>query len=164
VSFIGRTPERQGLPLALAAFRRIRAFFPGARLVVVGSTGPAEPGVMYLGVVDQATKARVLGASDVFLCPARYEGFGIAAREAMRAGIATIVSPHVPLDGNELRSAARIVDQDDEGGYASALAELFADPALRRSLGAAGRAFAERFRPERMMERFEEIFRPLLPG
>ncbi len=162
VSFIGHTPDRQGLPLALEAFRRVRAFFPGARFLVVGSSGASAAGVSYLGFVDEATKARVLRASDLFLFPARYEGFGLAPREAMRAGVATIVSRHVPIDGAGRSSVVRVVPEDDAGAYASELAELLADPALRRQLGERGRAYAEQFRPERMAERFEEIVRPVL--
>jgi glycosyltransferase involved in cell wall biosynthesis len=162
VAFIGRTPARQGLPTALEAFRRIRAFFPGARLAVVGSSTAAEPGVLSLGPVDEETKARVLRAADVFLFPARYEGFGLAPREAMRYGVPTIVSAHVPLEGIAAPQAVRIVATDEPGDYASELAELLADPALARAVGEAGRRAADEFSYGRMADRFEEIFRPLL--
>ncbi|MCI4348719.1 MAG: glycosyltransferase family 4 protein [Thermoplasmata archaeon] len=162
VAFIGRTPERQGLPIALDAFRRVRSFFPGARFLVVGCSVPTEPGVMPLGVVDEATKAEVLRASDVFLFPARYEGFGLAPREAMRYGVATLVSRQVPLDGIDPKKAVRIVASDEPGDYASELAELLADPALRRSIGEAGKVYADDFRYERMAERFEGCLAPLL--
>ncbi len=162
VAFVGRTPERQGLPIALEAFRRIRVFFPGARCVVVGSSPKAEPGVLSLGVVDDATKARALRAADVFLFPARYEGFGIAPREAMRYGLAAVVSSHVPLDGIDRKEAVRVVASDDPGDYASELAELLADPALRRRIGEAGKACADDLSFDRMAERFEQVFVPML--
>ncbi|HEV2166611.1 MAG TPA: glycosyltransferase family 4 protein [Thermoplasmata archaeon] len=163
VSFIGRTPERQGLATALSAFQRVRVFFPGARFVVVGSTAPSEPGVLSLGVVDELTKARVLRASDVFLFPARYEGFGLAPREAMRYGVATVVSRHVPLEGVDPKRSVRVVPSDDPAEYASELAELLADPRLRRSVGEAGQAYADRFSYARMADQFERFLAPLLP-
>jgi glycosyltransferase involved in cell wall biosynthesis len=163
VAFVGRTPERQGLTTALDAFRRVRVFFPGARFIVVGSTPPAEPGVLVLGVVDEETKARALRAADVFLFPARYEGFGLAPREAMGYGLAAVVSSHVPLDGIDRDEAVRVVASDDPADYASELAELLADPALRRSIGEAAQACAEEFSFDRMAERFEKVFAPLLP-
>ena len=164
VAFVGRTPERQGLPTALDAFRRVRVFFPGARFIVVGSRPKAEPGVLVLGIVDEAAKARALRAADVFLFPARYEGFGLAPREAMGYGLAAVVSAHVPLDGIDREEAIRVVATDDPGDYASELAELLADPALRRSIGEAAQACAEEFSFDRMAERFEKIFVPLLPA
>ena len=163
VAFIGRTPDRQGLPTALEAFRRVRVFFPGARFVVVGSSPKTEPGVLSLGVVDEETKARALRASDVFLFPARYEGFGLAPREAMGYGLAAVVSSHVPLDGIDRTEAIRVVSSDDPAEYASELAELLADPALRRSIGEAAAECARDFTFDRMAERFEKVFLPMLP-
>ena len=163
VSFVGRTPERQGRDIALAAFRRVRVLFPGVRFLLVGSTVPTEPGVASLGVVDEPTKARVYRASDVFVFPARYEGFGLAPREAMRYGVSTIASRQVPLEGLP-KGAARVVGDDDPGSYASELADLLSDPALRRRVGEAGRAWADGFSYARMAERFEAMVSPLLAG
>ncbi|MCI4331634.1 MAG: glycosyltransferase family 4 protein [Thermoplasmata archaeon] len=162
VAFIGRTPDRQGLPVALEAFKRVRVFFPGARFLVVGSPVRSGTGVMGLGVVDEETKAKVLRAADVFIFPAKYEGFGLAPREAMRYGLATIVSRHVPMEGLPDQEACRVVASDDPGEFASDLAELLADPALRREIGTRGREYADRFSYARMAERFEEVFGPLL--
>lgn len=158
VAFVGKTPDRQGLDLALEAFRRVRVFFPGARFLVVGSSPKTEPGVNGLGVVDEPTKARVYRAADVFVFPARYEGFGLAPREAMRYGLATVVSAHVPLDGATAPDDVRVVTDDDPGTYASELAELLADPATRRELGRRGQVYADTLSYEKMAERFETLF------
>jgi glycosyltransferase involved in cell wall biosynthesis len=160
VAFVGRTPDRQGLDLALDAFRRVRVFFPGARFLVAGSTPKAEPGVAALGVVDEPTKARIYRAADVFVFPARYEGFGLAPREAMRYGVATVVSRHVPLDGAVAGTDVRVVPDDDPGSYSSELAELLADPATCRALGQHGKTYADSLSYERMAERFETLFAP----
>ncbi len=162
LSFIGRNPERQGLPTALAAFRKVRALFPGARLLVVGSPAPSESGVVGLGVVDELTKARVLRASHLFVFPARYEGFGLAPREAMRYGVPAIVSRHVPLEGIDPKSAVRIVDSDDPADYAAEIAGLLADPAKCRAMGEAGRRYADAFSYGRMAELFERFLAPSL--
>ncbi|MCI4356677.1 MAG: glycosyltransferase family 4 protein [Thermoplasmata archaeon] len=160
VAFVGKTPDRQGLDIALEAFRRIRVFFPGARFLVAGSSPKVEPGVASLGVVDEPTKARVFRAADVFLFPARYEGFGLAPREAMRYGAATVVSRHVPMDGAVAGTDVRVAADDDPGTFASELAELLADPATRRALGQHGKAYADTLSYERMAERFEGFFAP----
>ena len=162
VLFVGRTPERQGLPAALESFRRVRVFFPGARMIVVGCQAPNEPGVLSLGLVDELTKANAYRAADLFLFPTRYEGFGLAPREAMRYGLPVITSSHVPLDGAHPPNDVRVVRSDDPGDYASELAELLADPALRRQVGEAGKAWADEFSFTKMAERFERLFQPFL--
>ncbi|MCI4334686.1 MAG: glycosyltransferase family 4 protein [Thermoplasmata archaeon] len=162
VLFVGRTPERQGLPATLEAFRRMRPLFAGVRLIIVGSSVPSEPGVLSLGLVDEETKARAYRAADVFLFPARYEGFGLAPREAMRYGVATIVSAQVPLEGAESPRQVRVVHSDDPGEYASELAELLADSGMRRAQGEAGRLWADQFSYARMAQQFEELLEPIL--
>lgn len=159
VLFVGRTPERQGLPMVLAAFRRIRPLFQGVRLIVVGSTLPTEPGVLSLGVVDEETKARAFRAADLFALPARYEGFGLAPREAMRYGIATVVSTQVPMEGADPKRDVRIVPPEDVAAWASELADLLADTGARRAMGEAGRVWADGFRYEKMADRFEALVR-----
>jgi glycosyltransferase involved in cell wall biosynthesis len=162
VAFLGRTPDRQGLPIALDAFRRVRVFFPGARFLVAGCAVPPEPGVMSFGIVDEIVKSRILHAADLFLFPARYEGYGLAPREAMRAGVATIVSAHVPIDGAVAGRELRVVAEDDPGAYASDLAELLADPAQRRVVAEAGRQYAAQFGIDRTTARIEAVFAPFL--
>ncbi len=164
LSFIGRTPERQGLPIAVEAFRKIRVIFPGARLLVVGSEAKEEAGVTGMGVVDEITKARVLRASDLFVFPARYEGFGLAPREAMRYGVPVVTSRHVPLEGIDAKGAVRIVGSDDPAEYAAEITGLLADPSLARSMGAAGKAYADSFSYARMAELFERYLAPHLTG
>jgi glycosyltransferase involved in cell wall biosynthesis len=162
--FVGRSPDRQGLPLALDAFRRVRVFFPGARFLIAGSNMRSEPGVSALGLVDEVTKAQVLRAADVFLFPARVSGYDLPPREAMRYGIATVVSPQVSLDGIPVETAVRVVAGDQPGDYASVLAELLADPAMRRTLGTAGREATDHFSYAKMAERFEAVVRPTIAG
>jgi len=41
-------PEPSGLDRVLEAFRRVRPFFPGVRLVVAGAPAPSDPGVIAL--------------------------------------------------------------------------------------------------------------------
>jgi glycosyltransferase involved in cell wall biosynthesis len=155
VLFVGHSPDAQGLPLAIESFRRVRVFFPGARFAVLGCTAPSEPGVVSFGVVDEATKARAFAAGDVFLYPARESTLPLAALEAMRYGVAAIVGPKVRFPPPGPGAGARVVASDVPGDYASDLAEMLADPALRRRIATAGRRYAEEFTFARMAEAFE---------
>ena len=154
-AFVGHRPESQGLPIALEAFRRSRVFFPGARFLVVGSAPKQDPGVIPLGISDEATKARVLRAADLFLFPTREDGPASPVAEAMRYGVPAIVSPRVTFEGADPKRQFRRVASDDPGDYAAEFAELFADPALRRRIGEAGKSFADQYGAARNAQVFE---------
>ena len=145
------SPELSGTDRAREAFRRVRSFFPGSRLVVSGTTGPADPGVIYAPERDRATLARGLAAADVVVFDRRRVGFDPGAVLAMRAGRCVILGPEVRLPV-EPGPAARIVASDDPGEFASVLAELLADPAARRAVAAAAERYAAPYDPARVAE------------
>lgn len=144
-------PEPAGADLAREAFRRVRSFFPGARLVVAGASVPADSGVAVAPSRDLATFSRAISAADVVVAPRRTPGFDPGLVLALRAGRASIVGPAVrfPLDP---AGAVRAVPTDDPGEFASVLAELLADPAARRELGLAAARYAAPFDPERVRD------------
>ncbi len=139
-------PEPAGIDRSREAFRRIRPFFPGARLLVVGTDAPTDPGLVALPDRDAATYARALAAADVAIFARREVGFDPGVILALRAGVAPIVLPEVRLP-RDPGDAVRRVDSSDPGDFASALAELVADPALRRTMGVAGREVAAAYDP-----------------
>jgi glycosyltransferase involved in cell wall biosynthesis len=94
--------------------------------------------VRFLGRVDDVTS--VLAAADVLVMPSRQEGLGVAALEAMAAGLPVIASrvgglPEAVVDGE----TGLLVPPADAPALAAAIAWLAADRALARRLGAAGR-------------------------
>lgn len=139
--------EEAGVDRAREAFRRIRPLFPGVRLVIAGAEAPVEPGVHADPERERSVFVRALAAADVALFAPRTPGFDPGLILALRQGVAPVALGTVrlpaPADG-----AVRIVPGEDPGDLASAVAELVADLAQRRSLGAAGPAYAARFLPE----------------
>jgi hypothetical protein len=161
-AFLAGSADVDGRAVALEAFERVRPIFPGARLLMAGKGARSEPGVMPFDPADEEARARVLRASDVALFPYGPGTSGLAPREAMRYGIATVTSRRIPLDGADPERATRRVPADDSGEYASALAELFAEPDRRRAIAAAGRAYADTLTFEKMAEAFEGELRSVL--
>ncbi|MGI0071770.1 MAG: hypothetical protein ACRECT_06875 [Thermoplasmata archaeon] len=143
--------ESSGVDAAREAFRRVRSFFPGARLLVAGAAAPAEPGVVVAPERDGATFARAFAAADVAIFGRRTPGFDPGVVLALRAGCCGIVGPGVRLPVDPAQ-AVRTVPADDPGELASVLAELLADPAARRSLAAGGERYAAAFEPARIAE------------
>lgn len=96
-----------------------------------------EAQVRFLGRVDDV--AGLLAGADVMVMPSRQEGLGVAALEAMAAGVPVIASrvgglPEAVVDGE----TGLLVPPDDAAALGVALARLAADSGLRRRLGAAG--------------------------
>lgn len=150
--------EPAGVDRACEVFRRVRPFFPGARLVVVGASAPEDPGVVSVPGRDRRTFALGLVAANVALFAGRRPGFDPVLVNAMRAGVAPASVPGVrlPIDPE---GAVRYAVSDDPGDLASTLAELLADPALCREIAARGMKKAERYLPERVLQSVDAALR-----
>ena len=120
--------------------------------------------VRFLG--RRADVGDLLAACDVFALPARREGLGVAALEAMAAGRPVVASAvgglgEAVIDGR----TGLLVAPGDAAALATALRRLVSEPALRAALGAAGPArVAEGFLPEQMVAAYERLYRDILAG
>src|SRR6202165_3493823 len=107
---VGTVEPRKNYPRLLAAFRQMRGRSlpilingrPGVpELVIAGRPGwaygdtlqriAAEPGVRYLGHVDEPTLTALYEAASVLASPSLYEGFGLPLLEAMAHGVPAVV-------------------------------------------------------------------------
>ncbi|MBO4239578.1 MULTISPECIES: glycosyltransferase family 4 protein [Pseudonocardia] len=158
VGYVGRFDEpRKGMPVLLAALRRVVAERPDVRLLVVGrgdgdrlrrAAGPGLAGrIDLLGPVDEATKAAALRSVAVFCAPHRGgESFGMVLTEAMAAGApvlaADLESFRAVLDDGR---AGALFPPGDDAALAAALTRLLDDGTARARLAAAGRERAQRY-------------------
>jgi glycosyltransferase involved in cell wall biosynthesis len=153
---VGTVEPRKNYPRLLAAYRHLRGralpFIINGRpgvptLVIAGRPGWAygdtlqriqsEPGVKYVGHVDEPTLEALYQSASVFVFPSLYEGFGLPLLEAMAHGVPAVVSGAGALP--ELAAGAAItIDAADPGALAGALERLLADESLRRQLGEEG--------------------------
>lgn len=98
-------------------------------------------------------------ATDIFVLPSRFEGFGLVLAEAMAAGAACVTynSSNMPelIDHERNGLLVPIADID---ALANAIVRLCNDAELRKRLGAAARQTVhERFSAERMTEDYEAL-------
>ncbi len=133
------------LAAAREAFQRLRPIFAGAHLVLAGAAADAGNGVTVRPARSLEQFVLAIGAGDlaVFAGPRPPSDPGVAL--ALRLGVCPIVARGAELPA-EVEPAVRRVD----GGtpeLASAIAELLADPAGRRALGADAAKIAGRFSP-----------------
>jgi glycosyltransferase involved in cell wall biosynthesis len=149
VLYVGRLAAMKGVDTFLRAAARLVPTFPDVLFVVAGE-GPEysrlihlaaslEIGdhVMFLGKVTEEERDVLLAGSSVFVLPSVVEPFGIAALEAMAAGVPTIVSKTSGVA--EISSGAFQVDFWDAEEFASRIAELLEYPTLRAAMGEQGR-------------------------
>ena len=108
----------------------------------------------------------LLRASDLFVHPSREEGFSNAILEAMAAGLPVVAcdvggNPEAVVDGE----TGRLVPPRNAAAFASAVAELLADPEKRKTMGEAGRLRATgRFSLDRMVGEMESLYESLARG
>lgn len=151
----------------LADAERVRLWVAGegplrAELeALAGRLGLAQR-VRFLG--QRADKADLLAACDVLALPSRQEGLGVAALEAMAAGVAVVASrvgglAQAVVDGG----TGLLVPPEDPRALAAALQKLCDDGALRERLAAAGPArIREGFLAEQMVAAYAALYDELL--
>ena len=94
IGFVGRADDpRKNVQVLVESFREVRARFPHARLRLIGKPPrePLEPGVEVTGYVQDVPP--VLRECSLFVLPSLQEGFGIAAAEALAAGVPVVSTP-----------------------------------------------------------------------
>ncbi|WP_298235867.1 glycosyltransferase [uncultured Azohydromonas sp.] len=144
VLFVGRLDRQKGVDVLVEAARGLgdRASVRIVGDAVVAGRRPdwgADAGhVEWLGWLDQAGVAAQLNACDVVVMPSRWEGFGLVAVEAMRAG--------KPVWASAVGGLREVVADGVTGrlfpvGDVAALRALLmqARPATLRRMGEAGR-------------------------
>lgn len=149
VLYLGRLAAMKGVDTFLRAAARL-APFDDETLFVVAGEGPEYPRlvtlaahlgigdrVLFLGRVTEDERAVLLSSASVFVLPSVVEPFGIAALEAMSAGVPAIVSKTSGVA--EITGAVFAVDFWDIDEFASRIGELLQYPALRQTMGEVGR-------------------------
>ena len=116
----------------------------------------------FLGRREDA--AELLGACDALVLPARREGLGVAALQAMAAGRAVIGSAVGGLAEVLVeRESGLLVPPEDAAGLAAAIEELYKDRALRERLAAGGRPRLEQgYLANQMVAAYDDMYRRVL--
>ena len=166
IGFIGRLETRKGLLDLARAWRSILEKLPDAWLVIVGK-GPDEqqargllgdaPNVRWLGY--RSDVASLLASMHVLAMPSHWEGFGLAAVEAMAAGVPVVATdasslPEIITDG----VSGRLVPPRNPDALAAAIVTVASDPVMRANLAEGGRQRVRaEFGVERMVKGYERV-------
>jgi rhamnosyl/mannosyltransferase len=115
--------------------------------------------VHFAGRVAPASVAGYLDGADLFILPARHEGLGLAAIEALLAGVPILVCRDGGglLDVLEVEGAGRAVEPT-AAALAAGIDATLDDPESRPRAHQAGRVWAARLEPEQVAERCERWY------
>jgi len=157
---VGRMVSKKGYQVLLPLLPELLARHDALHVVLAGAgdllddlrrrTQPWGDRVHLPGVVLRDTLPDLFRAADAFVLPALHDASGNVdglpnvILEAMASGLPVVASgisgiPLAVTDGRE----GRLVPERDPGALAAALAEVVADGAARRRMGAAARRKAE---------------------
>ncbi|MFN7918887.1 MAG: glycosyltransferase [Bryobacteraceae bacterium] len=154
--FLSRIDQKKGLDLLIPAFAQLRRTVPDAELVIAGS-GSSEMDTWLTRIVEQhrvaghvlragflegERKWEALSDSDVFVLPSYSENFGVAAVEAMSAGLPLVISDQVGIHPDVSRAHAGLVTPCNAESLASALAAVCTNAGMRREMSQRAAALA----------------------
>ena len=165
VLFVGRLSREKNLPTLLRAM----AMLKGARLDVIGD-GPEREDcetlatqlgldVCFHGALPRHTVFKAMQAADIFVLPSRFEGLGIAAIEAMAAGVPTVVADF-PAAAEYIipERTGLLFPIGDHAALARCITRLTQDAALRQTLSTEGaRHVRDVFSEQAQYEKYERI-------
>ena len=155
VLYPAMTAPHKNHTMLFEAFRRARRHRPDLRLVCTGTSGSldttirrlasADPHIEMRGHVDASTLRGLLSTAEAVVYPSRFEGFGLPLIEAQALGTVVYSSSATCLP-EIMGGAGRLIDPDDVGGWADALADPYEGAALEEEQRR-GRENAKRFNP-----------------
>jgi glycosyltransferase involved in cell wall biosynthesis len=112
VLFLSRLDPKKNVELLIDAWPVVLQSIPHAQLTIAGhgdpgysrtlqsrarNLGAPSASISFAGFVSEAQKQLLLGEADLFVLPSRHENFGMAALEAVAAGVPVVVSDDVEL-------------------------------------------------------------------
>jgi colanic acid/amylovoran biosynthesis glycosyltransferase len=176
---LARLVEKKGIEYGIRAMARLAETRAGGLHYTIVGEGPLRPAleelIRSLGLQDSVAMAgwrdrsavrEYLAEADILLAPSvtsasgDQEGTPTAILEAMASGLPVVSTFHAGIpelvkDGQ----SGILVGERDVPATAAALSRLMRDSRLRKSMGAAGRAFvSERHDIERLNNRLREIY------
>ena len=166
-AYLGRLKKYKGVELVLRAFAQLG--HPAASLVIAGSGDyrsrlesiarslDLSERVRFLGFITETEKVTLLRRAWALVFASPKEGWGLTNLEAAACGTPAVVSDSPGLRESVIDGETGIlVPHGDISAMKAALGRLAASPDMVRTMGAAGRTFAERFTWNAAAQKTEE--------
>jgi glycosyltransferase involved in cell wall biosynthesis len=163
--FVGRFDKQKGVDILIEALGELRdssfAYLVGSPVLGDGASFNPPDNARTTGWLSAARLAAYYESADMLVAPSRWEGFGLTAVEAMRAGL--------PVIATRVGGLAEVVEHGVTGllvepNSSAALVDAIrsAGTASLKSMGEAGRQrFNERFTLDRMHVQLTALYQRL---
>lgn len=170
ILFVGRIARVKGLDLLIEA---LRGLAPDVHLAIVGPSdgdgtleeieraqreGPLAGRIVSAGPLYGQRKLEAFVDADLLVLPSRNENFGLAAAEAVAAGLPVVLTEGCGI-APRLRDRAALVVPFDAEALRAALCRVLGDENLRATLIAGGRAVTAELSWDRPVAEMERIYR-----
>lgn len=142
----GFSPRKNIIGLIEAFSKLVHSYSKKIKLVIAGKQGKSydnykrraqelniEDSVVFPGFINVQHMPSLYSASELFVYPSFYEGFGLPPVEAMSCGIPVIASSATSIP-EVLGDSAVLVNPDDVDGLCQAMHSVLSDEKLKESL------------------------------
>lgn len=177
VLFLSRLDSKKNLEGLLDAVALLKGELPSLRLLVAGDGSPPyvaglkaradalgiSQQVLWAGHVQESRKAAAFAAADLFALPSYSENFGIAAAEALAAGLPCVLGQGVAIANDVVQAQAGVAVNTDARSIADGLRRIIGSKeGLVRMSANASRLAQERFSMHAMGTRLKQLYTDIL--
>ncbi len=157
--FIGRIHPVKSIPAILDALVLIKKCGISPKLNLAGSGGESyiqylkkkiqdnnlEADVIWHGHVNDVEKLSLYEMADIFLMPSQHENFGLAAAEAMSAGVPVIVSDQVGLAADIAKYGGGLIVNVNNSSEIAGAIKLIYDQQSSLKMGAVAKELTRKY-------------------
>ncbi len=181
IGCFGRVRSQKGVDVLVDAAIEVLPRHPLAKIVFTGRVTPDNQGfvddlverlkeagladrVIWRGEVSWGDLVKHFQAMDLFVAPARWEGFGLTPIEAMACGVPVIATRVGAFEAQVIEGVTgRLVAPGDAEALAAAMDGMLSDPVKLAQFGVAGRKHVlQNFTIQREAREVVEVYRDLL--